>query len=218
MSLFEFWSRLPEGETVHPDDRAVLEGGPHGFHFDLPPAAVLGPLRTAPVILCYGNPGHEQHNAELVREPSRNAQLARQIEGVDPYPVWMPGWGEALAARCRQMGLGARGAREHRGNLQCRAVCLGAPRCGRDCDRARLPSAAVARAYLHEVLVPRARKEEIFLVVVRSHVLWGAVELEDSRTCKFSRRLAVEGKLGVLGAEIRGWLDRRVVAGHPWRQ
>ena len=82
----------------------------------------------------------------------------------------------------------------------------------------RLPSAAVARAYLHEVLVPRARKEEIFLVVVRSHVLWGAVELEDSRTCKFSRRLAVEGKLGVLGAEIRGWLDRRVVAGHPWRQ
>ena len=212
MPLFEFWSRLPEGETVHPDDRAAIEGGPHAFHFDLPPAPVMGPLRTAPVVLCYGNPGYEQQDAELVHGLSRKPRLERQLQGEDAYPVWMPGWGESLAARCRQMGLGL----EDLANTVAifNVVPYASERLGvNETAIARhLPSAAVARGYLREVLVPRARKEEIFLVVVRSHVLWGAVDFEDSRTCKFSRHLAVDGKLGALGAEIRGWLDGRAVA------
>ena len=212
MPLFEFWSRLPEGETVHPDDRAAIEGGPHGFHFDLPPAPVMGRLRTARVVLCYGNPGYERYDAELVRGPSLTAQSARQLQGKDAFPVWMPGWGESLAARCRQMGLGL----EDLANTVAifNVVPYASERLGVDetAIARHLPSAAVARGYLREVLVPRARKEEIFLVVVRSHVLWGAVDLEDSRTCRFSRHLAVDGKLGALGAEIRGWLGGRAVA------
>jgi hypothetical protein len=212
MSLFEFWSRLAEGATVHPDDRAVLEGGPHGFHFDLPPTPVLGSLRTAPVVLCYGNSVHQELDAAEARNHSHRARLAWQVDGVDPYPTWMPSWSDLLAARCRQMALGL--------DELARAVAIlnvvpyASERLGvNETAIARhLASSAVARRYLHEVLVPRARSEEIFLVVVRSHVLWGAVGLEDSRTCRFSRHLAVEGKLGVLGAEIRGWLDSRRLA------
>jgi hypothetical protein len=212
MSLFEFWSRLPNGATVHPDDRAVLDGGPHAFHFDLPAAPVLGKLRTAPVVLCYGNPGFEAHDAEQAGDSSRMARLFRQSGGTDCFPVWMPGWGDLLAARCRQIGLGL----EELANTVAifNVVPYASERLGvNETAIARhLPSAAVARSYLHEVLIPRARREEIFLVVVRSHVLWGAVGLEETRTCQFPRHLALDGQLGVVGAEIRGWLDSRRLA------
>jgi hypothetical protein len=212
MPLFDYWSRLPAGEAVHPDDRAALESGPHAFHFDLPPAPVLGPLRTAPVVLCCGNPGYEKYEAEFVREPTRKSWLAQQIDGMEPFPVWMPGWGDALAARCRLMGLGQAELADTVAIFN--VVAYASERLGVDetAIARHLPSAAVARSYLHDVLIPRARREEIFLVVVRSHVLWGAVGLAESRTCRFSRDLALDGKLGVLGAEIRGWLDHRKLA------
>lgn len=209
MPLFEFWSRLPEGETAHPDDRPVLDAGSHAFHFDLPPVPVTGPLRSAAVVLCYGNPGHSADDAEVARDPSRKAKLAWQVDGVDPFPTWVPGWGELLASRCRQMGLGT----EELANTVAlfNVVPYASERLGvNETAIARhLASAAVARSYLHEVLIPRARKEEIFLVVLRAHVLWGVVGLEDSRTCQFPRHLALDGRLGVVGAEIRGWLDSR---------
>jgi hypothetical protein len=212
MPLFDFWSRLPEGETVHPDDRDALEGGPHAFHFDLPPAPVLGPLRTAPVVLCYGNPTYEAYEAEFVHEPSRMARLARQRDGSQPYPVWIPGWGDVLSARCRQLGQGVAELAQTVAILN--VVAYSSERLGvNETAIARhLPSATVARNYLHEVLIPRARSEEIFLVVVRSHVLWGAVGLAESPTCRFPRNLALDGQLGTLGTEIRDWLHQRKVA------
>jgi hypothetical protein len=212
MSLLEFWSRLPDGETVHPDDRPVLDGGPHAFHFDLPALPILGRLRTAPVVLCYGNPGLEEHDAEHAHDAPRRQRLVRQSRGADPFPVCMPGWGDLLAMRCRQIGLGL----DELANTVAvfNVVPYASERLGvNETSIARhLASAAAARAYLHDVLIPRARNEEIFLVVVRSHVLWGVVGLEDSQTCRFPRDLALEGKLGVVGMEIRAWLDHRRLA------
>jgi hypothetical protein len=215
MPLFEFWSRLPEGATAHPDDRPVLDAGLHAFHFDLPPVPVLGALRSAPVVLCYGNPGYEEHDAEPASEPSRRARLFAQARGTDPYPVWMPGWGELLASRCRQVGLGL----EELGHTVAlfNIVPYATERLGvNETAIARhLPSAAIARTHLHDVLIPRARAGEIFLVVVRAHVLWGAVGLPDSPTCRFPRHLALDGLLGVLGSEIRAWLEHRKLAALP---
>lgn len=212
MSLFEFWSRLPEGATVHPDDRPVLDGGPHAFHFDLPALPVLGCLRNAPVVLCYGNPGYEEHDAEHARENARVDRLFRQDNGSGSYPVWMPGWGDLLAARCRQMGLGLEELASTVAVLNIVPYASEHLGVNETAIARHLPSAAVARRFLHEVLVPSARREEIFLVVVRSHVLWGAVDLPESNTCRFPRHLALDGKLGVVGMEIRAWLDHRRLA------
>jgi hypothetical protein len=212
MSLFEFWSRVPNGATVHPDDRPVLDAGPHAFHFGLPALPVLGRLKDAPVVLCYGNPGFAEHDARHADESGRRARLFRQSAGTDPYPAWMPGWGDLLAARCRQIGLGLEDLASTVALFN--VVPYASERLGvNETSIARhLASAAEARSYLHEVLVPRARREEIFLVVVHSHVLWGAVDMPDSHTCRFPRHLALDGKLGVVGMEIRAWLDHRRLA------
>ena len=56
--LFDFWRKLPPGQMVHPEDRPMLASYPGVFQLAMPPGQIGGPLRTAPVIACYLNPGY----------------------------------------------------------------------------------------------------------------------------------------------------------------
>jgi len=53
MDIFEFWSQIKRGETVHPADREVfarINPEKHGFQLDCLPASYGGKLKTAPVV------------------------------------------------------------------------------------------------------------------------------------------------------------------------
>ena len=73
----------------------------------------------------------------------------------------------------------------------------------------RLPSVDVAREYLHSVLIPKAKRQEIFLIVIRKHALWRVEGILDSATLRIPKNLCVGGALGPLGAQVRSWLDAR---------
>lgn len=78
MSIFAYWSQLRPGETVHPEDITELDRGPHGFQLDLPPGHFSGPLRTAPVVICYGNPGYDDDDRRAAQDPAKWS-LTRRI-------------------------------------------------------------------------------------------------------------------------------------------
>lgn len=73
---------------------------------------------------------------------------------------------------------------------------------------AGLPSVWAAQKHLREVLIPKAKSEELFLVFARKHQLWGVTEGYESSTIAFSRNIG--GHLGsVLGKKIRSWLEEK---------
>lgn len=209
MQLFEFWSRLPNSETVHPDDKPDLAIGRHSFQFDLPPGHISGPILHAPVVICYGNPGYVDDDKRAAQDPAKRELLAQQRQGVSPYPMWLPSWKKWLCERTKQMNLSPERLSQTVATFN---VVPYASVQMSDADTRvakRLPSVEVAREYLHSVLIPKAKRQEIFLIVVRKHALWHVDGIPDSATLRIPRNLYVGGALGSLGAQVRSWLDAR---------
>ena len=57
--IVQYWSRLKDHDTTHPDDRVVFDrlDGAHGFDLRCLPSCFFGPIATAPVVVLYLSPG-----------------------------------------------------------------------------------------------------------------------------------------------------------------
>src|SRR5712671_5086241 len=65
--IFEFWSQIKRGETIHPADREVfsrINPNKHGFQLDCLPACYGGKLKTAPVVFLFLSPGYSEFDRE----------------------------------------------------------------------------------------------------------------------------------------------------------
>lgn len=199
-TLFQFWSRLPPGEHIHPEDKPFLAfNKEHTFRTEhRPPGPYDGPLALAKVVVCYANPGLDYEDINWTDE------ITRQLTGREDLPD-IPGWREWYWRRLRRIGLPFD---ETRKLVAIFNVCpyTSKEMAARDIRvAAGLPSVWAAQKHLHEVLIPKALKGDLFLVIARKHQLWGVVEGFDCRNIRFIRNLG--GYLGEeLSAEIGSWL------------
>ncbi len=203
--LFDFWSELPEGETVHPRDVPFLRHATEDFCSAAPPGHINGPLRTAPVVLCYGNPGLDDMDRKMFLQEDKRAMLFRQMSGLEPYPEPWLTW---LRQRCGHLKLADDMLR------RTVAVFNVVPYTSVDMNDAQerlafgLPSVWVAQHYLRTVLMPQAARREIFLVVARKHSLWGIAPGHELPNFRQVRNRG--GYLGeALSRDIVDWLATR---------
>ncbi len=165
----EFWRQLPPGEKIHPADKPILNDEKHSLETKSMPAFGAGPLATAPVVLCYLNnrPIEKSLTNEIKKHESEHKAvwgeyLAGIIEGnSEPRPLGS--WGKA-----RTKGLKPKAATFN-------IVPYRSPRFRGKVRRLAhyLPSARMARDYLHGMLLPAAARGERFIVIAWGAVLWG---------------------------------------------
>jgi hypothetical protein len=162
---------------------------------------------NSPVVICYGNPGYDDQDKAAAQDPIIWNRLAQQRSGTEPYPVWLPGWKDWLAQRTKQIGLPMEALSNTVATFNVVPYASVEMTDGDVALAASLPSVAVARRYLHEVLVPKATAGKVFLVVIRKHELWQVERVTECRTLRLPRNLYRGGALGALGREVRAWLD-----------
>lgn len=171
--LIAYWSLLGTA-SVHPDDRAHIDGGQ--FATTLAPVPWAGPLKTAKAYLLFLNPGlstadesYETDNAAFSRTLDANLR-----QGTQPYFYLREDFsdhsGHAWARATFGPDIG-----ENRADRFC--VVQLVPYHSKEGAIARriaprLPSSNAVRRFVGDWLVPRARAGEIGLIVARSARLW----------------------------------------------
>ncbi|UPW16934.1 hypothetical protein M0C34_11825 [Agarivorans sp. TSD2052] len=178
MSIFEFWKEVESGEKhIHPDDKTVLAELKHYHKSDLnysfPPGPFFGPLKTAKIILCYANPSVDAPSLDTVACNLNRETLMRQLDGEQPYPYELNGWGQWFSQRANSLF----GGDVKLASKQLAVINL-IPYASKSMDNVEriascLPSAWAAQNYLRYTLIPKALKGEILLVMCRSAHLWG---------------------------------------------
>ena len=89
VDIFEFWSDIGRGETVHPADKSVLKRmnpKKHGFRTDCLPASYVGRLRDAPVVLLYLSPGFDEQDLKEAISDEGKDYYVRRWTGNEPLP------------------------------------------------------------------------------------------------------------------------------------
>jgi hypothetical protein len=70
--IFEFWSRMPLGANIHPDDQPIfdrLNPKKHGFQLGCLPASFNGPLTDSSPNTSLSSPGFEGHEVRDAKTP-----------------------------------------------------------------------------------------------------------------------------------------------------
>lgn len=176
--LFGFWSGLPAGTKIHPEDQAVFdriqqERAPgHEFQLECLPSPYAGPLRTAPIVFLYLSAGWtEQDSAEADTDAAKSRQWA-QWQGDAPLPGQAEhpsGW-KWWASRSRPF-LDLAAYRDKIAFLN-----IGAYH-SKDFTAypllSALPSCRMAVSWAQFVLFPQAEAGERVVVCLRSATYWG---------------------------------------------
>jgi hypothetical protein len=203
----KYWSRCGDNR-IHPDDQCF-------FKFDESLAAQRrlasvfktekygpwpfdGPIDNAKVVICYANPLYAEADAKYEQ------LIIKQRTGIEPlpepwFPYYQPRIGVAVGVEISKLNK----------LVSVFNVCpypsIYMP------DRAirfaaGLPSVWAAQKFLREELIPKARSDEIMLVIARKHQLWGVVDGFRDPNISITRNIG--GHLGpVLGGRIRRWLE-----------
>jgi hypothetical protein len=82
---FKFWEDVSPSTKVHPKDEAVFEAhGKHNLNLECLPNPFYGPLRTAPIVLLYLNPGLSQQDISEAESEEGRQFYWRQRQGNEP--------------------------------------------------------------------------------------------------------------------------------------
>ncbi|MXR69946.1 hypothetical protein GNT65_14885 [Shewanella sp. JBTF-M18] len=190
MDFFEYWNTcLINRITKHNDDFIVfgeLKRLKNSidvddiFEFGLPPGPFFGPLKTAKIVLCYANPSRDAKTAEVVASTALKEQLFAQLDGLQHYPYQIPGWDKWFKPVANSLFDGDC-------ELASKHLCVFnlVPYASFNMDKVQsfatsLPSVWAAQEYLRHTLIPKAKRNEILLVICRSSQLWG---LQTSHGC-----------------------------------
>lgn len=195
-----FWARSAGDDKTHPDDLPHLSAVPGLFSDRNPPCPFDGPLERARVVVCLANPSYPEGDfSELILD---------QRSGEDPLPKEWDYYYEPRISRPIGWPMD-----RLRTVVSVFNVC---PYPSRQLDAAAqrvvagLPSVWQAQAYLRQVLIPRARTGNIFLIVLRKHQLWGLTEGDTSRNLRLVRGSELSGSIpAAVGREIRLWLEKK---------
>jgi hypothetical protein len=207
--LVDFWKRMKTGSFVHPDDLEQLNLRPGVFMLDRPPGQITGPLKTAPVVACFTNPGYDASDAELVQSSSSSQALLAQLSGTEPYPLQFPSWRRWFIERVGRVHSSESYLARTIAVLN--ACAYASPNTANISRRflTGLPSSLQAKRYLHEVLLPAARRGEKFVVICRGAWAWEVDSSIESETVRFAPNPA-GGHFGPnLSHAIQEWLRKR---------
>ena len=207
--LFDFWKEMPPGAYVHPEDAPMLHEHREAFQLGMPPGHINGPLKTAPVVACYLNPGYEEDDAVLSQSHADKQILFEQIAGDAPFPLQFDGWTKWYKSRVGRVELPLNQLAE---TVSIFNVCAYASKNTKNISSKllkSLPSSVVARRYLHEVLIPQAKRGERFVVIGRAAWAWEVDRSMECDTIRFAPNPA-GGHFGpAIGGDISSWLSVR---------
>lgn len=164
--LVRHWSQL--NGSIHPLDAPVFDTNPHCFNLDHPPPAFIGDVINAPIILLEANGGYDPvvTPSEFAAPDAndRYLDLLRNPRAVHPGQI-APYYGARNYADLIASGDVA----------LVNAVAYRSAAISREPDNRRLaeklPSTAVHRAWLRDVLVPAASRGERLIIAHRTG-LW----------------------------------------------
>lgn len=215
LSIQKYWSALAADSNEHPEDVAILQhiqkrcNKP--FCLDRPPGPMLGPLQTAKVVICYGNPFEDM--SALPKQPrwwqdETSHQLARQqLTGNVSFPLELSPWAKWFLSRVRRLGLSEGEAAQSIAVLNLVPYASAALADSIAKVAMALPSVWAAQKCLREELLPRARAGEIFLIVARKHAWWGVNEATQTNNPNVRIQRNIGGHLGQnLAADVARWM------------
>jgi hypothetical protein len=172
-SLFEFWEGVSPSTKVHPQDEPVFEAhGKHNLRLECLPNPFYGPLRTAPIVLLYLNPGFLQQDLNEAQSEDGRQFYWRQRQGNEPLRSqinrekkswWVP--------RTKFLGIDPEYLRHKLAVLE-----LCAYHSKNFTDRSlltKLPSSRIALEWATSSLFAQARSRERVVICLRSAKRWG---------------------------------------------
>lgn len=229
MDLIEFWRRAPLGEPpyMHPEDLATLrklcpqdlaqargaESDPDRLHFGLLPQPFLGDLASADIFILTYKPGFGAGGAEYRWERDAAFQralrttIAQRFAADDPRFLFLaprfpahPGsayWRQTFGALADEPALAGRVAvlelmPYHK--MEGDAVT--------DRLARQLASSEAARAFVHDVVLPRSRRGEALVLAVRQVTNWGLASEPESPT--FLKYTQTESRRALIRPGARG--------------
>ena len=87
--LFEFWQRIAPHDHIHPADKDIFRrigDDGHGFRLDALPSPIMGPLKTARVVLLFLSPGFQESDAEEGTTKAGQRRYTEMRMGAAPLP------------------------------------------------------------------------------------------------------------------------------------
>lgn len=170
--IFDFWNKLKAQQCVHPEDANVLKKHPDTFELNIPPGHINGQFKSAPIIALYLNPGFEDEDRLSFDNAEYRELLFQQIQGENDFPLWFERWKKWFIPRVRINDLDDNQLAK---NVAIFNVCAYASKDAKMLTPEiieSLPSSQVAIRYLHDVLIPQAKRGERFIVVGRGAWAW----------------------------------------------
>jgi hypothetical protein len=84
--IFDFWSGMKLGQKVHPSDKLILERSNRHLDLNCLPSPFLGPLKTAPIVLLYLNPGLSAPDYKDAESKAGQRRCLEQLGGKSFLP------------------------------------------------------------------------------------------------------------------------------------
>jgi len=207
--LFEFWKDLPDKECIHPKDLDVINQNKGVFELHVPPGHINGRLKTAPVVALFLNPGFEEEDKQGFENEECRKLLFEQIQGESDFPLWFNRWKQWFLPRVK---IGSMTEDQIAKNVSIFNVCSYASKDAKLLKSSiidSLASSQVAIQYLHDVLIPQAKRGERFIVVCRAAWAW---KVNKSMECE-NIRFVNNPRGGHFGPDIResieSWLNNK---------
>lgn len=193
-----FWARSGN-LNVHPDDKQKLDET--RFLGDVLPCPFDGPLDRAKVVVCLANPWYPD-----TRDPtSLNELIMSMRSGEEPLPDAFEHFYRRIFG---PIGIPVDKLRDVAAIFNACPYASETMEDGAVKNALGLESVWQAQKFLREVLIPRARNGNIYLIFIRALRLWGVNEKEPTiGTLRVVRNRAINGVMPEkLGQEIKDWL------------
>jgi hypothetical protein len=173
--VFDFWKDVGPGELIHPADRSILgtEDGTHEFDLNCIPTPFYGPLKSAPIVLLYLNPGLSDGDRKAASDKAEQQFYWRQRQGLEPLRSQI-----GLAKKCWWVSRTKRFCDDPetlRDRLAVLQLCPYHSKSFKSADAriaARLPSYKMALDWAHDALFPAARARTRIVICLRSSKRW----------------------------------------------
>jgi hypothetical protein len=179
--IFEYWRSelestwaIPGHRCVRKDDEPYLSQNTFGLELNVPPGHINGRLKTAPIVACFLNPGYEEQEARYFAKPEGRKMLLAQAAGEADFPrePELDRWWSWFKPRVKIEGMDDD---ELAQNVAILNICAYASKDAALLSNSlisALPSSKVARAFLHQILVPEAKAGRRFVVICRGAWAW----------------------------------------------
>jgi len=167
--IFDFWKHCPPNATIHPADRAVFDRvRNHNFDLRCPIGHFSGPLKTAPVVMLYLNPGLSPADYESPDfESNARRWSGDQVAPTESFHKAAYQWGQSRAKlfgdyetvrrKLAKLNVGCYHSKDFKDHALLAA----------------LPSSRVSIQWAQEVLFPDAIAGRRVVIVMRAASFWG---------------------------------------------